>query len=482
MGYLRTYKFLFVIFIYFIILFSVTYGEAISFFQRPDTFSALAKDSGPAVVNISTEKTIQGGGPVFRHFFRDYGDRFGDKNDPFNDFFDRFFGNNDTERNFKQKSLGSGFIIDTEGYIVTNNHVIEDADKIIVKLNNGDEFTADIKGRDPKTDLALIKIQTDKKLPFLKLGNSDELQIGDWVLAIGNPFGLEHTVTAGIVSAKGRTIGAGPYDDFIQTDASINPGNSGGPLLNMNGDVVGVNTAIIAAGQGIGFAIPVNMVKEVIEQLKDEGEVTRGWLGVGIQDLKKDVAEYYNLKNGNKGVLVTEVFPGDPAEEAGIKAGDIIIRVNGDAIDSSRQLSRLVAKTKIGEKLSVTVLRNGKEETVKVKIVKRKDDKRPRISQSLSKEDAEFGIQVLDITEEVISRFDLNEKEEGVIVAEIGRNSKSEESGLMVGDIILEINHEKIRSSDEYKKRLAEVKNEKEISLFIKRPNAGFLVVKLMGS
>ena len=274
----------------------------------PYSFSNLAEMISPAVVNISTVKIIKGGGRVFRHFKRS---PFG-KDDPMQDFFDRFFGD-DRQQEFKQRSLGSGFIIDKDGYIVTNNHVVENADKIKVILKDEKEFDAEIVGRDANTDLALIKIEPDHNLPIVKLGNSDALKVGQWVVAIGNPFGLDHTVTAGIVSAKGRVIGSGPYDDFIQTDASINPGNSGGPLISMKGEVIGINTAIVASGQGIGFAIPINLAKGIIDQLKNSGEVTRGWLGVGIQNLTRELAEYYGIENG-KGVLVTEVFPGDPAD------------------------------------------------------------------------------------------------------------------------------------------------------------------------
>ena len=243
----------------------------------PQDFTQLSKTCGPAVVNISTVKTLtSGGGRVFEHFFGNPRSR----QDPFGRFFDDFF-KNQPQREFKQSSLGSGFILDKDGYIVTNNHVIDGADEIQVKLKDGMELPAEIIGKDPSTDLALIKIKADHDLPVLKLGDSDNMEIGQWVLAIGSPFGLEHTVTAGIVSAKGRVIGAGPYDDFIQTDASINPGNSGGPLINMYGEVVGINTAIVAGGDGIGFAIPINIAKEVFAQLKDKGEVTPRMAGGG---------------------------------------------------------------------------------------------------------------------------------------------------------------------------------------------------------
>ncbi len=220
----------------------------------------------------------------------------------------------------------------------------------------------------------MIKIKADSNYSVVNLGDSDALKVGEWVVAIGSPFGLEHTVTAGIVSAKGRVIGSGPYDDFIQTDASINPGNSGGPLINMKGNVVGINTAIIASGQGIGFAVPVNMAKGVIKQLKEEGEVTRGWLGVGIQDINDEIAEYYGLK-GKKGVMVSEIFPGDPADKAGIRTKDIILEVNGQKIETSRELTRIIAGFHVGEKVKIKVFRDGKEKLFTVKIAKREQDK-----------------------------------------------------------------------------------------------------------
>ncbi|MGD2030705.1 MAG: Do family serine endopeptidase, partial [Desulfobacterales bacterium] len=360
----------------------------------PESFNKLAETSSPAVVNIRTVKTIKGGGRVFRHFKKG---PFGE-DDPFHDFFDRFFGD-ERPHDFKQRSLGSGFIISKDGYIVTNNHVVEDAEKIEVILKDEKEFDAEIVGRDANTDLALIKIKTDRDLPVLPFGDSDALKVGQWVVAIGNPFGLEHTVTAGIVSAKGRVIGSGPYDDFIQTDASINPGNSGGPLIDMHGKVVGINTAIIAGGSGIGFAIPINLVKNIVDQLKSTGEVTRGWLGVGIQDISKQVAEYYGIKS-KKGVLVTEVFPGDPADIAGIKPQDIILSINGKEVATAREITGMIANTGVGETVKVKVLRNGKTRTFKVKIAKREET---RISaRSTRKERQEdLGISVNNVTPEI---------------------------------------------------------------------------------
>jgi serine protease Do len=440
-------------------------------FSPPESFSDLAESASQAVVNIRTVKTVKGGGQVFRHFQKN---PFGD-DDHMRDFFDRFFDENQN-RNFKQRSLGSGFIIDKNGYIVTNNHVIENADEIVVILNNEKEFDAKIIGRDKNTDLALIKIESHHKLSVLKFGDSDTLKVGQWVVAIGNPFGLEHTVTAGIVSAKGRVIGSGPYDDFIQTDASINPGNSGGPLLNMNGKVIGINTAIVAGGQGIGFAIPVNLAKKIIDQLKSSGAVTRGWLGVGIQDISDEVAEYYGIKD-KKGVLVTEVFPGDPADSAGIKPKDIIVSVNSKAIDSARKLTGIIADTTVGDTAKIDVLRNGKTKTFDVKIAKREETK--ITAKNTPKENKQqLGIHVAEITPETASRFNLKDAK-GVMVTGVDSESKGAEVGLQIHDIILEINHRNIASVGDFDKAIDEVPKGKPINLFIRRLNQGFLVAKI---
>jgi len=440
-------------------------------YQVPENFTELAKMASPAVVNIRTVKTIKGGGRVYRHFFNS---PFG-KQDPFNDFFDNYLGNK-PKRDFKQRSLGSGFIIDKEGYIVTNNHVIEDADKIKVKLKNGKEFDAEIVGRDPNTDIGLIKIKSKNNLPVVELGDSDALKVGQWVLAIGSPFGLEHTVTAGIVSAKGRIIGSGPYDDFIQTDASINPGNSGGPLINMKGEVIGINTAIIASGQGIGFAIPINHAKRIVDQLKSSGEVTRGWLGVGIQNLSEELAEYSGIKD-KKGVLITEVFPGDPADEAGIKPKDIVLSINGKKVENTRELSKLIADTSVGDTVKIKVLRNGKENTFTVKIIKREDER--VASQTLSKENGyELGIRVSELTPEIVRRYNINEAD-GIIVTNVESESQGAQAGVRVGDIIKEINHQPIETIKDYKKEIKKLKKGDSVLMFIKRINAGYVIVKL---
>jgi serine protease Do len=438
----------------------------------PQSFTELAESVSPAVVNIRTVKTLRGGGPVFRHFQRE---PFG-QNDPFRDFFERFFGE-EQQREYKQRSLGSGFIIDPEGYIVTNNHVIEGADEIVVKLKNGKEFDAEIVGRDPNTDLALLKVKSPENFQALRLGDSDTLQVGQWVVAIGSPFGLEQTVTAGIVSAKGRVIGSGPYDDFIQTDASINPGNSGGPLTNMEGEVVGINTAIVASGQGIGFAIPINLAKGIIEQLIATGEVTRGWLGVAIQDLTKEMVEYYSLKD-RKGVLVAKVFENDPADKAGIKAQDIIISVNGIKIETSRELTSMIASLTVGEKARVTVLRNGKEKTFTVHIAKRDDDKLASERPSKNEQAGELGVQVSSITPEIADRLNISETD-GVVVTGVDSGSKSDVAGLQPGDIIREINRKPIKNIDDFKNTLLAIKQGEPVSMFIHRINTGFIVVRM---
>jgi len=331
------------------------------------SFSDLVETLKPSVVNISTTGVVRRGGPASPFGRSPFG-----KDDPFGEFFERFFGNI-PEREFKQKGLGSGFIISEDGYVVTNNHVVERADEIEVILENGKKYKAEVIGKDPKTDIALLKISPEQKLQAVKMGNSDNLRIGDWVIAIGNPFGLGHTVTAGIVSAEGRVLGLGSYDDFIQTDAPINPGNSGGPLFNLSGEVVGVNTAIIVSGQGIGFSIPSNLTNNIVEQLKQTGMVVRGWLGVVIQQITTEIAEGLDIKDVN-GVLVADVTAGGPAEQSGIKRGDIIVDFNGKAVDEVSELTSMVAQMAPNSQADVKVLRDGKETSFSVRIGKLPDN------------------------------------------------------------------------------------------------------------
>ena len=434
----------------------------------PVNFTELSEQVKGGVVNIRTVKTVNGGGPVFRHFFgRDPHGR----QDPFRDFFG--FG---PQREFKHRSLGSGFIIDREGYIVTNNHVVEDADQIKVRLYDETEFDATIVGRDPKTDIALIKIEADDvDLKPLKLGNSDSLPVGSWVVAIGSPFGLEQTVTAGIVSAKGRIIGSGPYDDFIQTDASINPGNSGGPLLNLKGEVVGINTAIVASGQGIGFAIPVNMADGIIAQLKDSGEVSRGWLGVGIQDLTPELAEYYGIEK-QEGVLVTQTYEGDPADKAGIKEGDIIVEVDGTPIDSSRELSRTVAEAGVGSDMRITLLRDGREKTVKVRLAKRSDTE-PTVARGEARSD-DLGLRVRTIDPEIAERLGMDPDAQGVVVTDVASGSKAGEAGIRQGDVVIEINRKPIESLEDYREQLRRIDDGDTVQMLLRRGGGGLVAVK----
>jgi serine protease Do len=438
----------------------------------PENFSHLAEVAKPAVVNIRTEKTVQGGGKVFRHFF---GNPFGGRErDPFKDFFGPF--EEGPSKEFKQRSLGSGFIIDKEGFIVTNNHVVEGADQIKVRLANDKEYEATVVGRDPKTDLALIKIEGAKDLVPLPVGDSDTQAVGTWVVAIGSPFGLEQTVTAGIVSAKGRIIGSGPYDDFIQTDASINPGNSGGPLVNMNGEVIGINTAIVASGQGIGFAIPINMAKDIIAQLKSKGEVTRGWMGVGIQDLTPELAEYYKVK-GETGVLVTQIFEGDPADKAGIKANDIITAVNGEPVTSSRELSRRIAALGVGQKAEITIMRDGREKTVTVETAKRQDEQ--TLASKETENDDKLGLSLQSLEPEMAARLGYDEAEKGVLVTGVEGGSKADKAGVQQGDLVKEINRKPVTGMDDFRKQLNKVKKGDPIMLLLKRGQSGFIVAKM---
>jgi serine protease Do len=431
----------------------------------PANFAELAQTARPGVVNIRTVRTIKGGGPVFRHFF---GEPFGDRRHPFEDFFGPF--RDMPEREHKQRSLGSGFVIDREGYIVTNNHVVAEADEIKVKLSNGDEYDAEVVGRDPKTDLALIQIKNAKDLTPLPLGDSENLKVGTWVVAIGSPFGLEQTVTQGIVSAKGRFIGSGPYDDYIQTDASINPGNSGGPLINLKGEVVGINTAILARGQGIGFAIPIHLAESVVAQLKDKGEVTRGWLGVQIRDLDESLASYYQLK-AFSGVYVENVVPGDPADNAGIRSGDIITSVDGQPVTSGRELAGMVARIPVGKKTRIALMRDGKKKTISVKIAKQSNDKLKIASKRTSKDD--LGLRVTEMSSAKAQQFGLDAEEHGVLVIEVAPDSRADKAGVQAGDIIKGINMQKINGLKDYEKLIAAADKDKPIHLLVRSRNQG---------
>jgi len=434
--------------------------------KTPLSFSDLAEKVKPAVVNISTTKTYKGQGGFGSPFGRS---PFGD------DFFDRFFGDI-PQREFKQRSLGSGFIISNDGYIFTNNHVVEKADKILVKVSDDKEYEAKIIGTDAKTDIALIKIKPINSLPVVEIGDSDKVKVGEWVIAIGNPFGLEQTVTAGIVSAKGRVIGAGPYDNFIQTDASINPGNSGGPLFSMDGRVIGINTAIVAQGQGIGFAIPINMAKSILADLKTKGKVTRGWLGISVQDISEDIAKNLNHKS-RSGAIVTDVFKGDPADLAGIRVEDIITEINGKAVKDTHDLLLKIASFPVGEKVSIKVVRDGKPMLFTLTVAERKD--RPEIASAKGSK-GYFGIVAQEISPETSRQLGIVQGN-GVIIVDIENGSPAEDVGLQPQDIVLQVNKVKITSLKQYAKEIGKAAEKKNVTLLVQRGKSKFFVSLRIG-
>jgi serine protease Do len=376
-----------------------------------------------------------------------------------------------TPENRQIQGTGSGFIISADGYILTNNHVVEAAKEVAVTIGDTQEYQAQVVGRDPKTDLAVLKITPREPLPVPSLGDSDQLRVGDWVLAIGNPFGLSHTVTSGIVSAKGRVIGAGPYDNFIQTDASINPGNSGGPLYNMKGEVVGINTAIVPNGQGIGFAIPINTAKPLIPQLMSKGEVTRGYLGVTIQTLTPELAKALNLKD-HKGVLVGDVVPEGPANKAGIQRGDVIVSFDKKGVEEARDLSTLVAETPVGKDAPVTVLRNGVEHQISVKIGKLQSEK-AEIEKPSQPTQRKWGLQLQDLTPDMSARLGLKAGQ-GVAVVGVQNGSPAERAGIHEGDIILEVNRQPVHSVKEARLVIEKEAGKGSLLLLVQRDKGTF--------
>ncbi len=430
--------------------------------QAPN-FADLAEHLRPSVVNISTTQVVKGQRRMLPRF--PFPSPFGER-DPFEEFFERFFGGEGPQREFRRRSLGSGFIINKEGYIVTNNHVVENATDIKVSLTDKDEYDAKVIGRDPKTDVALIKIDTRKDLPAAALGDSDKLRVGEWVMAIGNPFGLGHTVTTGIVSAKGRIIGAGPYDDFIQTDASINPGNSGGPLFNMNGQVVGINTAIVATGQGIGFAIPINMAKDLLGQLREKGRVVRGWLGVQVQRVTPELAKSFGLDR-ERGALVADVMPDTPAARAGIERGDIIVEFNGRKIEEMTDLPRVVANTAPGTEVPVKLLRKGQERVVQVTIAEMQEERMAAAGGTLEES---LGMTVQELTPEIARSLGVSETK-GVVVTNVEDGSPADEAGVRRGDVILEVNQRKIETLKDYRAAIGRMSSADSLLLLIRRGN-----------
>lgn len=446
----------------------------------PD-FASLAERLSPVVVNISTR--AQREKPTDTPRFRGPGQQspqwpFGEgEPKDFTEPFERFFGPGPKQRQQPQRSLGSGFVIDPEGYILTNNHVVENAEEIVVRLDNEQEHKATLVGKDPKTDLALLKIEGVTGLTAVPLGDSDTLRVGEWVMAIGNPFGLDHSVTSGIVSAKGRFIGAGNYDDYIQTDAAINPGNSGGPLLNLRGEVVGINSAIFSrtgGNIGIGFAIPVNLAKELVPQLRDKGKVTRGWLGVLIQKVTPEIAESLGLEQA-RGALVADVVANGPAAAAGVKVGDVIVEFDGHTVGESNELPMLVARTPLEKQVPIKLLRDKETLDLNVTIAELQDEE----AQVAAGGDSEkLGLTVQTLTPEIAENLGV-EDTKGVVVSGVESGSAADEAGIRRGDVVLEVNRQAVEDVETYKAALKKVEKGKNVLLLVRRgENTIFLALK----
>ena len=431
-------------------------------------FVEVSKRVQPAVVNVNTEKTVTV--KPWERFGEDFF-----RGSPFEDFF-RGFGfsprERDKEYRQKQRGGGSGVIVDKEGYVLTNNHVIEGADKVKVKLNDGREFTATVKGQDSRTDLAVLHIDS-KDLPVAILGDSDKLEVGEWAIAIGSPFGLEHTVTVGVISAKGRSgLGTGTYEDFLQTDASINPGNSGGPLINIDGEVIGINAMIIQPGTGIGFAIPVNMAKQILNDLIKQGKVVRPWLGISVQDLTPEMMEHFKVKE-KEGVLVGQVFPGTGAEKAGILSGDIIKSVDEKPVKNVSELVKEILRKKVGQPVKLSIIREGKEMTMDV-TTSAQPDKPEAARQKENGGEEKLGANVQELTPQVAARYGISGVKNGVVITGVGDGSAAEEIGFQEGDVILEINRKKIESLRDFERAMKDASLEKGILFHIHRKGSSF--------
>ncbi|GHC31822.1 serine protease [Gemmobacter nanjingensis] len=432
----------------------------------PESFADLAQQISPAVVNITTSAVVETSTEDMPQL---------PDGSPFKDFFDQFQNPNGEPR--RSEALGSGFVISEDGYIVTNNHVIEGADQIEIEFFSGDRLPAKLVGTDPKTDIALLKVESDKPLPFVNFGDSDLMRVGDWVVAMGNPLGQGFSVSAGIVSARNRAL-TGTYDDYLQTDAAINKGNSGGPLFNMDGQVIGVNTAILSPNGGsigIGFSMASNVVNKVVDQLRQFGETRRGWLGVRIQDVTPDVAEAMGLAKGSKGALVTDV-PDGPAKDGGILAGDVIVSFAGNEIRDVRDLTRRVADAPVGEAVKVLVLREGKSETLSVTLGRREDAEKVENTAAKKGDTAParqelLGLTLSPVTEELAAQMNLPDGTEGLVVTKVDGTSEAFTKGLREGDLVTEAGQQKVSRIEDLKDRLTEAKDagRKSILLLIRR-------------
>lgn len=422
----------------------------------PGSFARLVKIASPSVVNISAVRIIKASEQTPFPFGSE---------DPLKEFFEKFF-REQMPREFRQNSLGTGFIIDADGLILTNNHVVEQTTEIKVKLSNNREYLATIVGRDPLTDLALIRIHPDQPLEPLAFGNSDRVEVGDWVLAIGNPYGLGNTVTAGIVSAKYRQIGAGVYDNFIQTDTPINPGNSGGPLLNMEGEVIGINTAIFTetgGSVGIGFAIPINMATDLLPQLR-KGRVVRGWLGVMIQKITPELKVKLNLID-EKGALVSDVVTGGPADRAGILRGDVIFSFNGELIGTSSDLPYIVASTPVGKTVTVEVIRKGQKMRLQIETGELKEN---TVAITPAESSSTLGMVLQQLTPELAKKLELA-AQSGLLVVHVENNSAAAEAGFVPGDIILEVDQKAVKDLAEFNSKIKELKEGDTLLFLVNR-------------